>query len=192
MSTRTLIMAIPWDQRRVRRAIELKKSTGGEIVWDQERNAMATWRSVLREAGEDPVIILEDDIHLAPRWRERVEHVIEEIPNSVVQFFSLRKRDLTEGSRWEPGRTFMMNQCYYLPQGVAARLLEYSEGWEENNPENVTGYDILMARWMQETGQRYWLHVPSLVQHEPWRSEIQPRRPVNRQSPSFGLEEGSE
>lgn len=183
--TNTFIMAVPWEERRAARARELADQTRAQIVWDQTHNAFDTWRSVLKAVGDEPGIILEDDIYLVPNWRTRIEEVISEHPDEVIQFFSMRGKDLTEGSRSEPGRTFMMNQCYYLPAGVAKQLLEFSETWVEENPKYKTGYDVTMAKWMQQNKMRYWLHVPSLVQHEPWVSEINARRPRNRQSQTF-------
>lgn len=184
--TNTLIMAVPWVTRRAKAAVELSKTTGGMIVWDQDMHAFHTWRSVLRHAGSEPVIILEDDVILGEDWRNRAEAVIADGHTAdVIQFFSMRAADLTVGSRYEPGRTFVMNQCYYLPAHAAEQLLEFCEGWEETNPDYKTGYDIAMGRWMQETGRKYWLHVPSLVQHRDWKSEINHKRPRNRQSRTF-------
>lgn len=183
--TQVLIMAVPWEQSRVKRAVELSRETGGQIVWDKDRVAFHTWRDVLRTAGDDPVIILEDDIELTENWSTKVEDVISDHPDDVIQFFSMRGDDVKIGSRREPGRTFLMNQCYYLPAGVARQLLDYTDDWEQRRPDEPTGYDIAMAEWMQRTKRTYWLHVPSLVQHKPWRSEIHPRRPRNRQSGTF-------
>lgn len=186
MATRTLIMAVPWVPQRAVRAKALMEETGGEVVWDTEHNPYTTWRDLLTRAGDEPVIVLEDDIYLCDDWRGKVEAAIAEHPDSVIQFFSLRgAKDAEMGSRWEPGRTYIMNQCHYLPAGAAASLLDFLVTWLEQRPDGETGHDLAIADWMKSTKQRYWLHVPSLVQHEPWRSEIHPRRPRNRQSPSF-------
>ena len=188
--TRTLIMAVPWEQTRARRAIELHRQTDGELVWDEEHNAWATWLKVLRTAGRDAVVILEDDVTLAEGWRDKIEAAVTEHGESVIQFFSMRQADLTVGSRWEPGRTFMMNQCYYLPAGAAEDLIGFALEWHKTT-EHRTGYDICMAEWMKARGMKYWLHVPSLVQHETWASEINPRRPRNRQSKTFEMGESA-
>lgn len=185
MTTRTLIMAVPWQEERAARARALQAQTGGEIVWDETRHAFKTWRKVLRTVGDGPAIILEDDVILAPRWREQVEAALEGHRDHVVQFFSMRKKDLTEGSRWEPGRTYSGTPCYYLPAGEARELLDYSKDWVRRHPEHPTGYDLTMADSMKARGVDYWLHVPSLVQHERWASAINPRRPRWRQSKTF-------
>lgn len=188
MATRTLIQAVPWLPERTRRAVELRTAAGEantQIVWDEKQDAFHTWQLVLTAAGQDAVVVLEDDVRLTDSWRSKVEEAIAEHPDHIIQFFSMRGSDLTVGSRFEPGRTFLMNQCYYLPAGYAAALLDFSQRWVEENPNFKTGYDIAMARWMQLNRIKYWIHVPSLVQHEAWRSEINPRRPRNRQSGTF-------
>lgn len=180
--TPTFIMAVPWDQPRLKRALQLRKETGGTLVLDQERNAFHTFRLVLEAIGEGPGIILEDDVILTEGWREKVEAALEGHRDDVVQFFNLR--DIPE-SRYEPARTFLMNQCYYLPTGAAVELLEFTADWPEKHPDHPTGYDIAMGAWMAAKGLKYWMHVPSLVQHEKWRSEINPKRSSARQSKDF-------
>jgi hypothetical protein len=187
-NTPTFVMAVPWVEERKERAIELATETQGLVVWDETHNAMDTWRKTMGALGKKAGIVLEDDVVLADGWRDKIEAVIEQHPNEVIQFFSMRGADLTVGSRYEPGRTFMMNQCYYLPAGAAEELLEFSHNWETEHPEYKTGYDILMSEWMRQEGLRYWLQVPSLVQHERWTSEINSKRPRTRQSKTFSVD----
>lgn len=190
--TRVLVMGVPWVQERVRSVAEIISHVPDvETVWDRNHDAMDTWRLVLDTAGFDPVVILEDDVELTDDWRTKVEEAVSHHPDHIIQFFSMRKADQTTGSRWEPGRTFSMNQCYYLPARVAHHLLQYSQDWAERFPEHPTGYDLLMGQWMKENKLRYWLHVPSLVQHRNWRSEINPKRSGARQSKTFTKNEES-
>jgi hypothetical protein len=185
-NTPVFIMAVPWEPQRKQRATELADQTRGKIVWDSTHNAWETWRAVLKAVGDGPAIIVEDDVVLGDAWRFHVEKEIHRHPRDVIQFFSLRDRDVNVESHWEPANTFMMNQCYYLPEGAARSLLNHSQSWPQEHPEHPTGYDLAMRAWMRDTKRkRYWMRTPSLVQHEPWRSEINSRRPRNRQSPSF-------
>jgi GR25 family glycosyltransferase involved in LPS biosynthesis len=177
-------MAVPWDQDRVKSALALMEAADAHVIWDETHDAFATWRRVLAAVGDEAAVVLEDDVILTQNWREKVEAVIAVHPGEVIQFFSMRADDLRVGSRSEPGRTYLMNQCHYLPPGAASSLLAYSEDWKERAPEHPTGMDTAMARWMQDNKMRYWLHVPSLVQHRPWKSAIA-RRSSGRQSRSF-------
>ena len=185
-SVPALIMAVPWEMRRAIRARQLSaQAAPAAIVWDSNQNAFDTWVKTLTRIGDEPAIVLEDDVTLTEGWREKIDAAIPEHAQSLIQFFSLPRKADTQGSRWEPGRSFAMNQCYYLPPGMAVDLLSAAERWRTARPEHPTGYDVLMADYLKRTGQRYWLHLPSLVQHESWPSEINRRRPRNRQSASF-------
>lgn len=181
--TPVLIMAVPWEPERTRRAVELARATDGEIVWDSTMNAMGTFRDLLRAAAEKPsgVLLLEDDVYLAPDWRARVEAVIAERPRQVCQFFAIGSP--AGGER--PGVKFTSNLCVYLPAGMAADLLPYSYEFVERYPHYATGNDFVIRYWLRDHKLTYWLEQPSLVQHESWKSSINSRRPRNRRSHTF-------
>lgn len=182
------VMAVPWSSKRAIRAREISEQADATIVWDKSRDVIGTWTRLLRAVGDGAGILMEDDIQLTEGWREKVEAAIAEHPQVLIQFFSLRKFDLfgpPKPSRWMPGSSYLMNQCYYLPPGMAVDLVGAAGRWLGEHPEHPTGCDNCIQQYLKDTRQRYWLHEPSLVQHEPWTSEINPRRPRNRQSRTF-------
>jgi hypothetical protein len=186
MVTPTFIRAVRWNPERERQARALRAATGGEIVWDVNRDAFDTYLRSKLAAGDDAAIFLEDDVELTRNWREKIERAIDGHPDALIQFYSNRIDDVRIGSRWATGSGFLNNQCYYTPPGMAAALAAWGADWLAAHPEDPTGYDLSMAHWMQREGLRYWIHVPSLVQHKRWRSEINPRRPAHlRQSRTF-------
>lgn len=155
----------------------------GQIV--REWSAFHTFLEALRSVRPGrPSLHLEDDVILTTDFGKKIRQAIAEHPDVVIQFFSLRKKDLTIGSRWESGRTFMMAQCFYLPPGMAGRLLEYAaeRPVRKQHPNCI---ELMIADYLQREKQRYWLHVPSLVQHRVTPSLIDRRRSKFRQSPSF-------
>lgn len=147
-------------------------------------DAMATFRAALEAVQDGAALHLEDDILLAPDFENKIREVVAAHPDSVIQFFSMRAKDLTVGARWEPGRSFSMNQCFYLPPAYSRALLEFARDWARFD-EHPTGYDILMQDWLKARREKYWLHVPSLVQHLDTVSCINARRSRSRQSPTF-------
>jgi hypothetical protein len=155
-----------------------------EIVRDQTRNAMDTFMLALLTAGDDAAVHLEDDIELTGDFLAKIEPEIAQRPDRVIQFFSLRKNDAELGSREMPARSYLMNQCVYLPAGYAGELFAYQPGWMRTH-NDPNGCDLVVAHWLVERRERYWLHVPSLVQHRIARSVIDRRRSSKRQSPSF-------
>lgn len=156
-----------------------------EFCFDQTRNAMDTFLSALDLAGDDPVVHMEEDIWLAEGFRDKLEAAIAEKPDSVIQFFSMRTKDLTIGSRWDYGYSFLMAQCFYVPAGMSKRIRDYFPGWAgiEKHP---TGLDTMVADFFADNKIKYWIHVPSLVDHRVGPSMIDKRRKHTRVSKTFG------
>lgn len=152
------------------------------VLYDTTGNAMETFLEALRMAGGDPCIHMEEDILLTSNFDEKIESVISENKDIVIQFFSMRKKDLTIGSRLESGRTFCMNQCFYLPEGYSTKLLKYYDVWERKD-EHPTGYDLMLADMLGS--EKYLISVPSLVEHRVCKSLINSRRSAYRQSLTF-------
>lgn len=143
-----------------------------------------SFQKALALAGTDAVVQMEEDIWLTQNFKEKIESVIKEHPNEVIQFFSMRQADIDIGSRYEPGRTFMMNQCFYLPAGYSKEILEYFPRWPGLGIY-VSANDIMIADFLKERKEKYFLHVPSLVDHRIGRSLINPRRPTKRTAKIF-------
>ena len=182
---RYIVTAMP---QRIPYVKEMKKQIPDlEIVWDRHRNAMETFVRSLEHAGEDAIVHLEDDIQLTSNFVEKIEGAIKERPDELIKFFSRYGKDLTEGSRYLAGATWMMNQCFYLPAKMALRLVGYykSGDWDEQEKIHPTGLEQLMADYFKIHKLRYWNYVPSLVQHREAISLIDKRRSSRRSSNTF-------
>lgn len=151
---------------------------------DATHNAMDTFRMSLAMIGDAPAVNLEDDIILCDNFRERILAEIAKRPDDVIQFFSMRKDDLTIGSRYIRGAAFCMNQCFYLPPKMSAELLEYMDVWQ-GYEQNPTAYDYLMSDYFKLHKIKYWNVCPNLVDHKCAKSRINPCRSTKRQSLTF-------
>lgn len=154
------------------------------LVDDAKRGARWNFHRALSLAGESACLHMEDDIILTSEFDQKVADVVQSRPRSVIQFFSMRKADIEIGSREERGASFMMNQCFYLPPCVGKALLAFYPQWEGQHVHKSAN-DIFLADFMKHQGMRYYLHVPSLVQHRNCVSVIDPRRSRSRQSKTF-------
>jgi hypothetical protein len=95
----------------------------------------------------------------------------------------MRQDDRRVGSRWD--NSFCMNQCHYMPAGHARMVWNYAQSWLGIIKDPI-GYDTMMRDWMRRQRMKYWIHVPSLVQHRVAKSMIHPRRSSKRQAFTFG------
>ena len=146
-----------------------------------KEDANKTFYRCLLAAGRDGYIHMEDDVIPCVDWRAKVEAVIEARPFDVVQFFSRRGKDLTVGSRWEPGASFTCTVSMYLPPGIPALLAGFYPRYLATRPPRGTNskgmagtawMDQIIQDWLRSTGRRYWLHAPSLVQHAELKSVL--------------------
>jgi GR25 family glycosyltransferase involved in LPS biosynthesis len=156
-----------------------------EFCMDQKQDAFDTFLRSLAMAGDEPCIHLEDDIIITERFTQKINAVIAENPNNLIQFFSMRKaKDLTVGSRWD--NNYLMNQCFYAPAGYSRQILDYFTQWSKNNLKaHPNGTDQMICDWLKSRKEKYWIHVPSLVDHRIAKSVIDPRRSSKRQASIF-------
>lgn len=157
---------------------------GAEFVFDTTKNAMDTFLRAMLMAGQESCVHMEEDIYITRGFTDKLNKVLAGHSNEVVQFFSMRKGDIVIGSRYDSGRTFMMNQCFYLPAGYSRMIHDYYPLWPQKEIHK-TGYDIMIADFLKSRKERYFISVPSLVQHRRGISVINPRRPRARQSQTF-------
>ena len=143
---------------------------------------MTTFYRCLLAAGETASLMFEDDVTLCRGFKEKVSAVVEDNPGRLITFFSLRTMGV-EGLTELPGSSYLMNQCYYLPPGMAAGIAEYLKTWPRIK-EHPTGFDLVIRDYLVHTKTKYLLHEPSLVQHDMVRSELG-KRATRRQSPTF-------
>lgn len=135
--------------------------------------------------GNNATVQLDDDTLLCDSFYSKCLDVINERPNDVIQFFSMRKADIEIGSRYELGSKFMMQQCYYLPEGMAKEILEFSKEFYENTEDKYCPSDPCISLYLKKNKIKYWNHVPNLVDHRVGVSMISSRRSSKRQSKTF-------
>jgi hypothetical protein len=129
---------------------------------------------------------MEDDIILCNDFAKKCIHEIQQRPRDLIQFFSMRKDDLTIGSRYISGYKYLMNQCFYLPLHIAQLILENYEEFEQNRTDNrIGGTDSLVQYALKKHRLKYWNVVPNLIDHKTGVSAIDSRRSSQRKSLTF-------
>ncbi len=161
-----------------------KHLPNAEFCMDQKQDAMDTLLRSLEMAGDDPCIHMEEDIILTEDFLPKAMKVITSKPFNFIQFFSMRKKDIEVGSRWD--RNFLMNQCFYAPPRYSNQIKKFAEKWiEAKSPDKGQGTDTMICDFFKAKKEDYWIHCPSLVDHRIMKSAIDPRRSSKRQSFTF-------
>lgn len=152
------------------------------VYYDEFHDPMKSYLHVCKNiiAGQ-PAVLLEDDILLTSDFKNKAEKVIEQYPDTLINFFSLSKKYLEP--HWKKGREYCMNQCEYFPGGFSMEVVRAYETWPLREKE-PNAYDFLVG-YAWGSNNPYLVWSPSLVQHRQVKSIIDPRRSSKRQSVTF-------
>ena len=181
---RIIVKAMPERQSYID---YLKKNLPqAEFCMDEKKDPFDTFIRAFRMAGSDACVHMEEDVILTKNFIQKLWFAINQNPFHIIQFFSMRKADLTIGSRWD--KNFIANLCTYYPFQYSYFLAEFFYYWKKspNGIKNPTGTDTMVADWIKLKKLKYWIHVPNLVDHRVGKSIIDPRRgTTNRVSKTF-------
>jgi len=156
-----------------------------ETCFDDRGGAMKNFLKSLELSGKDSAVNLEDDIVVTKGFEKKAISIIEKRPDAVIQFFSMRGKDLTQGSRWDYGSKYLMAQCTYFPEKISQGILAFSKKYHDIEHKSQP-LDSMVALYLKATRRKYWIHCPNLVDHRTGVSLIDPRRAkTNRQSFTF-------
>ena len=150
----------------------------------EKRDAYVNFQNALGISGEDPALHLEDDIIMCDDFSNRINHVINAHANDVIQFFSMRKDDITVGTRYIRGGDFLAALCFYLPAKMSADILEYSKIWP-GREKDPTGLDLMIGDYLRKERIKYLNICPNLVDHKVGKSLINSKRSSKRVSLTF-------
>lgn len=129
------------------------------------------------------LVLLEDDIILCKDFYNKIIAEIKDKPNDVISFFEkpLTKKELKSG--YMAPSNFLYNQCNYYPAEVCKLIPDdvmierfkkwYSKKWQYPSDEYIN-YVLVNHKI------RYFMKVPFLVQHQPWKSTWGPRGKVRQ------------
>jgi len=175
MNTRFIVQAI---ERRADVVAYLQKHIPQlEVAWDASGKCIGGFLQVLDRAGTDAFVLLEDDILLTKDFLPKIQQVIARKPDHLIQFHSRCGKDQTIGSRYKSGREFYNHQCVYFPAGIAPRILSFSAQdiyMDFTSPRSFS--DVLTQDFLYHHKLKYWVSIPSLVDHLPDVSSVDPRR----------------
>lgn len=130
-----------------------------ELLVDKEKKPVESFISQLKYISQFNSVLLEDDLILCKDFKDKIEDVIRQYPNDIINFFYNPSTYFTTNY----SSNFCWNQCTYYPKGIALQVAEEMSRVRKNLPNMQ--YDMLENVALQNLGMRHVQHRPCLVQH---------------------------
>lgn len=130
-----------------------------EALIDREKKPVDSFIRQLKHISQWDSVLLEDDLVLCKDFKNKIEEVIKQYPDKIINFF-------TRPNDWfttHESSIFAYNQCTYYPKGVAMTLANKMDELYKKYPRSQ--YDIIENLALKELGIAHIQHRPCLVQH---------------------------
>lgn len=181
-----IVRTVSWVDERLRN-VEVIKSVIPDIVvlTDTKRDGWNTYFEAMRMLNETGGVLLEDDVILCKGFKERIEGVISQKPDDLINFFERPKVSWCT-TKYVGGSQYSSNLCTYYPPNLPIEFLKEYKNFRESKPDKHMGlgYDCLMAHTLVKLKRKYWRIRPCLVQHSMFKSTIN-NRALDRQTDYF-------
>lgn len=126
---------------------------------DTERKPVESFIKQLKYISQWNSVLLEDDLILCKDFKKKIEEVIKQYPDKIINFYTRPNDYFTT----HESSIFAYNQCTYYPKGVAVKLAVKMEEGFKRNPR--AQYDILENNALRDLGIIHVQYRPCLVQH---------------------------
>lgn len=155
-----------------------------KVCVDYRHDAMGNFLNSMRMT-DAPSVHLEDDVVLCNGFLDKIVDAVSAYPDHIINFFSLRGEDYEIGKPYlVPGRRYIGNVCFYLPEHYGPMIADYYKEWK-GKEKDPTGYDLMMADFLKGRKEKYVQWFPHLVNHMECKSLINPRRSSKRTDKRF-------
>ena len=130
-----------------------------ELLIDKEKKPVESFINQLRLISESDSVLLEDDLILCKDFKNKIENVIKQYPNRIINFFTDPRVYFTTHLSSE----FMWNQCTYYPKGIGLIVANEMEKMHRQIPSMP--YDQVENNVLKRLNIPHIKYRPCLVQH---------------------------
>ncbi len=152
-----------------------------ELLIDKEHKPVESFIQQLKIISNEDAVLLEDDIILCYNFKKRIEEVIKQYPNDIINFF-YRPDDYFSSHYTDQ---FSWNQCTYYPKGIGKVIAEAMENYKLRFPKLKLQYDLLENTALKQLHIPIYVYRPCLVQHIDYSSLIQEKGLRYRRTPYY-------
>ena len=148
-----------------------------ELLIDNNGNSGKAFLAQLSIINEYDCVVLEDDLKLCRGFKDKIEAVIEEHKDKVINFFTSPLAYFKS----KEFNIFSYNQCTYFPKGMGSKIYEAVKIF----PTIHNSQEKIMREGLFKLGLTFFQYRPCLVQHLDTDSLMGHKMRYPRRSPYF-------
>lgn len=126
---------------------------------DTNHNSCLHYLDTLQLVKNENAVILEDDLVLCKNFQTEIERVINQYPDTIINFFTHPNGFFTTHYT----DSFSFNQCTYFPAGS---IDKFYNTMISNYTPNIKFYGSLLNLALSKLGISHLVYRPCLVQHK--------------------------
>lgn len=180
MTYRKIVMLTENNLEREYNVCDMRsKISGLEVKTANLSNVWSVFLDCFRATLDvDGLLLLEDDAQLCANFAKRADRQIQAEGGRVISFFErpLSKKPLSTG--YYPGREFGFGLCNFFPSRICAELAKleteaaFRKYWPARHEKWTYPNDIYIRWVLQRMNESYYMEIPFLVQHRPYKSTL--------------------
>lgn len=141
-----------------------------ELLIDKEHKPVDSFIKQLEIISEEDSVLLEDDLILCKNFKERIESVIEQFSDKIINFFTFPRAYF----QTREFKKFLWNQCTYYPKNISKQIALVMKKIKKQKDEigESLQYDALENLALEELGMTHIQYRPCIIQHLDGKSLI--------------------
>lgn len=134
-----------------------------DLLIDREHKPVESFIKQLEIISEENSVLLEDDLILCKNFKQRIEEIINQFPDKIINFFTSPLAYF----RTQESKKFLWNQCTYYPKDISKQIALVMKKIKKQKDEigESLQYDVLEDLALEELGMTHIQYRPCIIQH---------------------------
>ena len=141
-----------------------------DLLIDKEHKPVESFIKQLELISEENSVLLEDDLILCKNFKQKIEEIINQFPDKIINFFTFPKMYF----QTRESKKFLWNQCTYYPKNISKQIALVMKKIKKQKDEigESLQYDVLESLALEELGMTHIQYRPCIIQHLDGKSLI--------------------
>jgi len=141
-----------------------------DLLIDKEHKPVESFIKQLELISEENSVLLEDDLILCKNFKQKIEEIINQFPDKIINFFTFPDRFF----KTQESQKFLWNQCTYYPKNISKQIALVMKKIKKQKDEigESLQYDVLEDLALKELDMTHIQYRPCIIQHLDGKSLI--------------------